>query len=137
MNDPATTTATGPARRSSRLLILVAAFVLGVTTCVGLVLVMTGRFADTPASRVAVGGPFELIDHDGRPFSDRMLRGKPFLIYFGFTHCPDICPAALFEISEILNALGPDASRTTALFVSVDPERDTPAVMKDYLSNFN
>jgi protein SCO1/2 len=65
------------------------------------------------------------------------MRGKPFLVFFGFTHCPDICPTTLFDISQLLHQLGPDADRTGALFITVDPERDTPAVMKDYLSNFD
>ncbi len=58
-------------------------------------------------------------------------------MFFGYTHCPDICPTTLFEISEMLRALGPDADRARALFITVDPERDTAAVMKDYLSNFD
>jgi protein SCO1 len=58
-------------------------------------------------------------------------------VFFGYTHCPDICPTTLFEISEMLRALGPDADRARALFITVDPERDTAAVMKDYLSNFD
>jgi protein SCO1 len=65
------------------------------------------------------------------------LKGHPFLVFFGFTHCPDVCPTTLFEVSQILRALGPDADRTRALFITVDPERDTPAVMKDYLSSFD
>jgi protein SCO1 len=65
------------------------------------------------------------------------MKGKPFLVFFGFTHCPDICPTTLFEMSQVMKALGPDANRTGALFITVDPERDTPAVMKDYLSNFD
>ena len=58
-------------------------------------------------------------------------------MFFGFTHCPEVCPTALFDISEILNKLGPDADKVNALFITVDPERDTPAVLKDYLSSFN
>jgi protein SCO1/2 len=125
-------------RRPSRLIVLVAAFATGLAACVALVLVMSGRFADAPALQAAaVGGPFQLIDQDGRPFTDQSLKGKPFLVFFGFTHCPDVCPTALFEVSEIMRGLGPDAARTAALFVSVDPERDTPQVLKDYLSSFD
>ncbi len=65
------------------------------------------------------------------------MKGKPFLVFFGFTHCPDICPTTLFDMSQLMKALGPDADRTGALFITVDPERDTPKVMKDYLSNFD
>src|SRR6202007_2243622 len=68
---------------------------------------------------------------------DQDLKGHPFLVFFGFTHCPDVCPTTLFEVSEVLRALGGDADRTAALFITVDPERDTPAIMKDYLSSFD
>jgi protein SCO1/2 len=85
----------------------------------------------------AIGGPFNLTDQNGRPLSDQDLKGRPFLVFFGFTHCPDVCPTTLFEVSEIMRALGPDADRTRALFITVDPERDTPEVMKNYLSSFD
>jgi protein SCO1/2 len=125
-------------RRPSRLVVLAGAFGVGLALCAGLVLLMTGRFSDAPVFQGAtVGGPIQLTDQNGRPFSDQSLRGKPFLVFFGFTHCPDVCPTALFEVSEIMRALGPDAARTAALFISVDPERDTPAVLKEYLSSFD
>ena len=124
--------------RSSRLAVLAVSFAVGLAVCAGLVFVMTGRFSNAPAFQSAtVGGPFELTDQNGKPISDKDLRGKPFLVFFGFTHCPDVCPTALFEVSEILRGLGPDADRVGALFVSVDSERDTPAVLKDYLSSFD
>jgi protein SCO1/2 len=69
--------------------------------------------------------------------TEKNLLGKPTLIFFGFTHCPDVCPTELFEISEVLRAMGKDADRVNAYFVSVDPERDTAAAMKDYLSSFD
>jgi protein SCO1/2 len=84
----------------------------------------------------AIGGPFQLVDQDGKAVTEEDFKGKPFLVFFGFTHCPDICPTALFDMSEVLRKLGPDADRTRALFITVDPERDTPAVLKDYLSSF-
>ncbi|MBK5960963.1 copper-binding protein [Rhodoplanes elegans] len=126
------------ASRASRLALLAGAFSIGLLLCLGLVLVATGRLGggSQVATAAAVGGPFRLVDQDGKPISDTDFRGKPFLMFFGFTHCPDVCPTALFEASELLRALGPDASRTAVLFVSVDPERDTPAVLKDYLSSF-
>lgn len=127
------------ASRASRLALLASAFAIGLLLCLGLVLVATGRLGgNTPvATASAVGGPFRLTDQEGKPISDTDLRGKPYLMFFGFTHCPDVCPTALFEASELLRALGPDASRTQVLFVSVDPERDTPAVLKDYLGSFD
>jgi protein SCO1 len=88
-------------------------------------------------NRGPIGGPFDLIDHGGRRRTDADFRGKLVLIYFGYTHCPDVCPTTMFEVSEILRALGPDADRTRALFITVDPERDTPSVIKDYLSSFD
>ena len=85
----------------------------------------------------AIGGPFQLTDQAGQAVTEKNLKGKPTLIFFGFTHCPDVCPTSLFEISEVLKAMGSDADRVNAFFVSVDPERDTAAAMKDYLSSFD
>ena len=65
------------------------------------------------------------------------MKGRPFLVFFGFTHCPDVCPTTLFEVSEVLRALGKDGDGMRALFVTVDPERDTPEKLKDYLSSFD
>ena len=78
-----------------------------------------------------------MIDDNGKPVTDQDMKGRPFLVFFGYTHCPDICPTDLFEMSEVLRALGKDADRVGMLFITVDPERDTPAVMKDYLSSFD
>jgi protein SCO1 len=85
----------------------------------------------------AIGGPFQLVDQSGAAVTEKDLQGKPSIIFFGFTHCPDICPTSLFEMSEILRAMGKDADRVNAYFISVDPERDTTAAMKDYLSSFD
>jgi protein SCO1/2 len=84
----------------------------------------------------AIGGPFMLQTGDGKPFSDAELRGEPFLVFFGYTHCPDVCPTTLSQISEILRALGPDA-KIRVLFITVDPERDTPQLMADYAGSFD
>ena len=89
------------------------------------------------AQPAAIGGPFQLTDQNGKAFTDKDLKGKPTLIFFGYTHCPDVCPTSLFEISEVLRALGKDADKVNAVFISVDPERDTQAAMKDYLSSFD
>ena len=124
--------------RSSRLLLAIGAFLAGLVVCFGAVLIVTGRISAPGAQQIAaIGGPFKLIDQDGRQVTERDLKGRPFLVFFGFTHCPDVCPTTLFEVSEILRALGPDADRTRALFITVDPERDTPPVMKDYLTSFD
>ncbi len=82
-----------------------------------------------------IGGPFALENGAGKTVSDQTLRGRPFLVYFGYTHCPDVCPTELAHISDILNKMGNKA--IPALFITVDPERDTPKVMQDYVSSFN
>ncbi|HEY4862470.1 MAG TPA: SCO family protein [Xanthobacteraceae bacterium] len=124
--------------RSVRILVIGAAFLAGLFLCFGAVLVVSSRMSTPVAQQIAaVGGPFKLIDQNGKAVSDQDLKGRPFLVFFGFTHCPDVCPTTLFDVSEMLRALGPDANRTHALFITVDPERDTPAVMKDYLSSFD
>lgn len=89
------------------------------------------------AQPAAIGGPFQLTDQNGKAVTDKNLKGKPTLIFFGYTHCPDVCPTSLFELSEVLRAMGKDADKVNAVFISVDPERDTPATMKDYLSSFD
>jgi protein SCO1/2 len=89
------------------------------------------------AQPAAIGGPFQLTDQHGNAVTDKNLKGKPTLIFFGYTHCPDVCPTSLFEISEVLRAMGKDADKVNAVFISVDPERDTQAAMKDYLSSFD
>jgi protein SCO1/2 len=79
-----------------------------------------------------------LTDTSGKPFDlARQTAGKTVLLYFGYTHCPDVCPTTLFDVSEIFTRLGPDADRVGALFVTVDPERDTPATLKDYMASFD
>jgi protein SCO1/2 len=124
--------------RNSRILVMAAAFLAGLALCFGVVLIVAGRLSSPVAQQVAaIGGSFKLTNQDGQVVTDQDLKGHPFLVFFGFTHCPDVCPTTLFEVSEILRALGPDANRTRALFITVDPERDTPAVMKDYLSSFD
>jgi len=84
-----------------------------------------------------LGGDFELVDHDGNAFSSQALKGKPHAIFFGFTHCPDICPTTLFEMTKHLDELGPKADTLKVLFVTVDPDRDTPEHLKTYLSAFD
>ena len=94
----------------------------------------------TPAAAeqaAAIGGPFELIDHNGVRVTDRDLRGRPTVMFFGFTSCPDVCPTTLIEIGQWLEALGSDGDRLNVVFISVDPERDTPARLKAYLSAFD
>lgn len=122
--------------RTIRPLVIFASF--AASLLVGLVIMLWAlgglRGVTAPA---AIGGPFQLTDQAGQTVTDKDLKGRPTLIFFGFTHCPDVCPTSLFEISEVLKAMGKDADRVNAYFVSVDPERDTAAAMKDYLSSFD
>jgi protein SCO1 len=123
--------------RLSRVLPAVGAFLCGLVLVFGAIVYFTGRAAPVGPAIAAVGGPFRLEDQNGKPVSDQDMKGRPFLVFFGFTHCPDVCPTTLFEISEVMKDLGKDADRTGVLFITVDPERDTPAALKDYLSNFD
>jgi protein SCO1 len=123
--------------RTSQILLILSAFVTGLVVFAGVFLYATGNFGGSGPASSAIGGPFRLIDQNGNPITEADIKGRPFLVFFGYTHCPDVCPTTLFDVSEIMRALGKDADRTGALFVTVDPERDTPAVMKDYLSSFD
>ena len=110
-----------------------------VATLVAVALVGFAAFMLTsPSERprgALIGGAFALEDGAGKTVSDQTLRGRPFLVYFGYTHCPDVCPTELARISDILSKMG-DKS-IPALFITVDPERDTPKLMQDYVSSFN
>ena len=121
---------------TNRTLVIVTAFTASLL--IGLLVMLWAmggvRGVTSPA---AIGGPFQLTDQSGAAVTEKNLQGKPSLIFFGFTHCPDICPTALFEMSEILRAMGKDADRVNAYFISVDPERDNKEAMKDYLSSFD
>lgn len=85
---------------------------------------------------VAIGGPFTLENGEGTPVSDTAFRGRWMLVYFGYTHCPDACPTALNDMANALDLLGPQRRNVAPLFITVDPERDTPAVMRDYVQAF-
>lgn len=119
-----------------RPVVIIAAF--AASLAVGLLLI-TWLMGDLRkvAAPAAIGGPFQLADQSGQIVTEKNLKGRPSLIFFGFTRCPDVCPTSLFEISEVLRAMGKDADKVNAYFVSVDPERDTQAAMKDYLSSFD
>lgn len=85
----------------------------------------------------AIGGPFSLTDQNGRRVTDKDLLGKPFALFFGFTNCPDICPTTLLELSNRFADLGPLADNLRIVFVTVDPEQDTPDLLKTYISSFD
>ena len=89
------------------------------------------------ASKVPIGGPFRLTSHEGRTFTDEDLKGKPFAVFFGFTHCPEVCPTTLYDLTQDLAALGKDADKMRVAFITVDPAQDTPELMKTYLGSFD
>jgi protein SCO1/2 len=122
--------------RTARILLVLGAFVAGLVLFSAVVFIVTGRSPAPIAMPSAVGGPFNLVDQNSKPITDKDMNGHPFLVFFGFTHCPDVCPTTLFDVSEIFRALGPE-KEVRALFITVDPERDTPTVLKDYLSSFD
>ena len=124
-----------PRKQASRqLLYIVLGFALGLAGLTGLdYAVMPGR---ANLGSPEIGGSFSMIAQDGRMVTNADLAGRPYLVFFGYTHCPDFCPTALFDISAVFKELGPD-KKVAALFVTVDPERDTPAILKAFLENFD
>ena len=85
---------------------------------------------------VSIGGPFSLIDQDGAPKSDKDFLGRYALVYFGYTNCPDVCPTTLAMMADALDRLGAKSQRVAPVFVTIDPARDTPKVLKQYLAAF-
>jgi protein SCO1/2 len=121
-------------RAHSLTLWLVAALGLTVALVVGGFTLMDGG----PQSRHAgLGGPFTLTDDLGRKVTEASLLGKPSVIYFGYTFCPEICPTTLLDLSGWMQKLGPAADRAHYVFVTVDPERDTVKAMHDYVGSFD
>ncbi|WP_108880781.1 SCO family protein [Anderseniella sp. Alg231-50] len=108
--------------------------------CAGVVWLVTTNAPQQFAQRVVqskgIGQPFNLTDHNGNPITEKALAGSPSAVFFGFTHCPEVCPTTLYEMASWLNTLGPDGKSIKAFFITVDPERDTPEIMKSYVSNF-
>lgn len=86
---------------------------------------------------VAIGGPFKLSSSSGETIDSESLKGRPFAVFFGFTHCPEVCPTTLYEMSNALGKLGEEAKDLQVFFVTVDPERDTAEFMKSYLTSFD
>jgi protein SCO1/2 len=120
-----------------RIVTVIAAFIAGLAIFSTAIFMFAGRVPVPVPAPSAIGGPFKLVDQNGKAVTQDDLKGKPSLIFFGFTHCPDICPTALFDMSEVYKALGRDGDRLSAYFVTVDPERDTPEVLKEFLSSFD
>jgi len=124
--------------RGRLLTVIVAGFLIGAMG--GAAALVFTRGASNPnvttTGKALIGGPFALVDQHGKKVTDQDFRGRYMLIFFGFTHCPDICPAELQVISASLDELGPKAQEVVPIFVTLDPERDTPEVMADYVKNF-
>jgi len=97
----------------------------------------TAKFRLTDVTGANFGKELNLTDHDGKPRTLADFRGKVVTAFFGFTHCPDVCPVTLAEMAQVVRELGPDGSRVQVLFVTVDPERDTQQVLKQYVPSFN
>lgn len=93
--------------------------------------------AASKTESVPIGGAFHLVDQDGKSVTDQTYRGKWLLVFFGFTNCPDVCPTTLNDVALVLDQLGPLAASVQPLFITVDPERDTPEIMKAYAEAFH
>lgn len=95
------------------------------------------KFRLTDVTGAPFGKALALNDHHGKPRTLQDFRGKVVVLFFGFMHCPDVCPATLAELAQVAKALGPDAARMQVLFVTVDPERDTPGLLRQYVPSFH
>jgi len=117
--------------------IVMGAFAFFALLGLGLFVTLTSDFRPGASERSAFGGAFALTASNGQVVTDRSFRGRYMLIYFGYTHCPDICPTTLLALSQMLDKLGPLAAKVQPVFVSIDPERDTPAVVGDFVKSFD
>lgn len=114
-----------------------AAIVLFAAGFAGVYTVLNGPKSSQIEGRPLIGGPLSLVDTDGKRVTDRDFRGKLMLVFFGYTHCPDVCPTELQNMAEALDKLGPEADMVAPIFISVDPKRDTPEALANYVKNFN
>ena len=124
--------------RARLIAFVIAGFLIGAIAGAGVLLVATPQGGQPVQSSGAalIGGPFSLVGADGKPVTDRDFRGRYMLIFFGFTHCPDICPAELQVIAQALEQLGDKAKTVVPIFITLDPERDTPEAMANYVKSF-
>jgi protein SCO1 len=123
--------------RRRLLIVILAGFLVGALGGAAALIVTSAQGPKVETTGTAlIGGPFTLVDQNGKTVTDRDFRGKYMLIFFGFTHCPDICPAELQVMSAALDALGSKADEVVPVFVTLDPERDTSEVVGTYVKNF-
>ncbi len=113
------------------------AAVLAVAAVAGLALVVMRPEPPAPKGEAAIGGPFTLVNHLGETVTDADFHGRFLLVFFGYTYCPDVCPTTLTTITNALDQLGADGDKVTPVFISVDPERDTPEYLREYLAYFH
>lgn len=126
-----------PRPRSAALILSFALLIAGLSALAVVVWLTMPRGGAVASGPSAIGGAFSLVDQTGKPVTEKDLAGKPSLVFFGFTHCPDICPTKLFEMTQVLDRLGPDAQRVNVAFVTVDPARDTKELLATYLGSFH
>jgi protein SCO1/2 len=130
-----------PSSRLPAILIVLAGLAVGAAAALAVFPEARGRLLPAAGVKVMgqalVGGPFTLTDHTGKRVSDQHFRGRFMLVFFGFTFCPDVCPTALQVASEALSMLGPKAERIAPIFISIDPERDTPSQLASYVGSFH
>lgn len=113
---------------------LIVAFVLGI---IAWPLATYLLHDEEKSNALFIGGPFAMMDHNGRAVTEKDYAGKAKAIFYGFTYCPDVCPTTLARLTMLMEKLGPDAEKLQVILVSVDPERDTPEVLKTYLTAFD
>ena len=123
-------------RKKKSPLPLLVAVAVAVAAVLGLMYYLSGNGGGKKSEAPIIGGAFELVDQNGKPFTQDDLKGKYSLIYFGYTFCPDVCPTELQAMSSALELLGPLAKKIRPVMISVDPDRDKPEVLKEYLTNF-
>lgn len=124
-------------RRQGVLPMALGLLIVGVLGVIAVLSWFGGGDRQSEQGTVALGGPFTLVDQDGRTVTDADFRGKYLLIYFGYAYCPDVCPTSLVRNTEALDLLGPQAEQIVPMLISVDPERDTPERLKDYAGFFH
>jgi protein SCO1 len=124
--------------RGRLLTVIVAGFLIGAIAGAAILALTGGKPGQTVATsgKALIGGPFALIDQNGKTVTDQDFRGRFMLVFFGFTHCPDICPAELQVMSQALEALGANAEDVVPIFITLDPERDTQEAVGAYVKNF-
>lgn len=132
-------TTTAGASRRTLLLALLLGLAAGVMTAV-VVLADFGQVSGSQNSatgKALIGGPFTLVNGEGERVTEKTFEGKPMLVFFGFTHCPDVCPSGLQVIAAALDQLGDKSKGLTPIFITVDPARDTPEVTSKYVTSFH